>query len=222
MEPVQNHIANKIANETYDGLLDNFIDRHKDCAIINDIVTRPEIVERMSSIYGPNLICRSSRIWPKPPGKTHVPWHQDGIDYALHPTTTVSAWVALTEATTENGCIRLIPKSHRRGYTAHGEVEEPGKTVFSKKISAEDVSEEDMVEMELEPGEFFLFTERTYHSSTKNVSDGTRVGLSIRASPSFVHLNPDEDRPKRAAMLLDGENLNPTTPTVSPPSDCQH
>lgn len=222
LKPVQKHVSKKISKERYENPLDHFIDRHRDCSLINDIVTHPEIVDRMTSIYGPNLICRSSRIWPKPPEKTHVPWHQDGIDYALHPTTTVSAWVALTEATTENGCIRLVPGSHRRGFTPHGDVDSPGETVFGEKIDDEAISEDEVVDMELEPGEFFLFSERTYHSSKKNTTDSTRVGLSIRASPSFVHLNPDEDKPKRPAMLLNGQNLNPSTPIVESPSECQH
>jgi non-heme Fe2+,alpha-ketoglutarate-dependent halogenase len=103
-------------------------DRHLDNSFVADIVCRPEIVHRMVSILGPDVICWRSEFFPKYTGDEGTDWHQadtfggaDGIPHIVWPHGsdfggTMTAWVAFTEATEEMSCMQFIPGTQRTMY----------------------------------------------------------------------------------------------------------
>ena len=74
----------------------------------------PEILDMVNQLIGNDFVLWASGMFGKPPrvGK-QTPWHQDGQYWPIQPLATCTVWVALDDSTTENGCLRYIPGSHR-------------------------------------------------------------------------------------------------------------
>jgi ectoine hydroxylase-related dioxygenase (phytanoyl-CoA dioxygenase family) len=87
-----------------------------------DIVRTPTILDAIENLIGPNLLCWSSTLFVKAPdGKSFVSRHQDGNYWNLSNPEIVSAWLALSPATAESGCMQMIPASHEWDLTEHDE-----------------------------------------------------------------------------------------------------
>lgn len=178
-------------------------DRHLDHEAVYRMYTNPEIVGRMASIYGDDLLLWASHFWNKEPGDPEVHWHQDGAGWFVEPPLTVSAWIAIDEATTANSCVKLIPGSHRR-WLPH--VDAPDGAVFDTMADPEAFDPNDAVPMELEPGQFFLFTERTLHQSDPNTSEMRRLGTSMRVTVPFVNVLEEELYEGYRAAVISGND----------------
>ncbi|NEQ96889.1 MAG: chlorinating enzyme [Cyanothece sp. SIO2G6] len=101
-------------------------DRHLDVDFFAEHICRPEIVNRVSSILGPDVLCWRSEFFPKYPGDEGTDWHQadtfanaSGSPQIVWPKGsedfggTITVWTAFTEATIDNGCLQFIPSTHR-------------------------------------------------------------------------------------------------------------
>ena len=74
----------------------------------------PEIVELVSGVIGENVIRWGCHVFCKPAAEGYeTPWHQDGHYWPIRPLATCTVWVALEPSTRANGCLRVIPGSHR-------------------------------------------------------------------------------------------------------------
>ncbi|MEM7254136.1 MAG: phytanoyl-CoA dioxygenase family protein [Pseudomonadota bacterium] len=97
-----------------------------DCAV-NDAVFRahaghPKILRIIQQLLGPDIKLFGDQLFMKPPGGMEKTYHQDSPYFPIRPMNLVSSWVALDEVTLENGCLWVIPGSHRLGALAHSEV----------------------------------------------------------------------------------------------------
>jgi non-heme Fe2+,alpha-ketoglutarate-dependent halogenase len=102
-------------------------DRHLDVDFLSEHITRPEIVDRVSSLLGPDTMCWRSEFFPKYPGDEGTDWHQadnfSNVAGSKHPQIvwpedgefggTITVWTAFTPATVETGCLQFIPGSHK-------------------------------------------------------------------------------------------------------------
>lgn len=103
-------------------------DRHLDVDVLSDHICRSEIVGRLSSILGPDVLCWRSEFFPKQPGDEGTDWHQadtfasaSGQPQLVWPTQadfggTITVWTAFTETNEETACLRFIPGTHRTMY----------------------------------------------------------------------------------------------------------
>lgn len=161
--------------------------RHMDHRLVYDLVTRPQVLDRMESLYGPDLILWATYFFNKEPGGKEIPWHQDFHYWPIEPAVNMSAWIAVDPATTENSCVRIIPGSHRR-IVPH--ITSREGMAFGQEADPEAVLKaqegREIVEMELAPGEFFLFNERLLHQSEPNRSQKRRMGLTMRVTVPLV------------------------------------
>jgi non-haem Fe2+, alpha-ketoglutarate-dependent halogenase len=100
-------------------------DRHLDLDFLAEHICRREIVDRVSSILGPDVICWRTEFFPKHPGDEGTDWHQadtfanaSGTPQILWPDDadfggTITVWTAFTDANVDNGCLQFIPGTHR-------------------------------------------------------------------------------------------------------------
>jgi non-haem Fe2+, alpha-ketoglutarate-dependent halogenase len=103
-------------------------DRHLDVDFLAQHVTRPEIVDRVTSVLGPDVLCWRSEFFAKYPGDEGTDWHQTdnfanvGTQAQLrwpHDAQfggALTVWTAFTEATVENGCLQIVPGTHNVMY----------------------------------------------------------------------------------------------------------
>ena len=152
--------------------------RHLDSRAVYDLATRPEIVERMACLYGPDLLLWRTNFFVKNRGSKAIPWHQDFNYWPLEPPVIVSAWIAVDPSTRQNGNLQVIPGSHR-SIVPH--VEATPDVQFNEMADAGYYDARDLTDLEMQPGEFILFNERTLHHSEANHSALRRIGLAVRA-----------------------------------------
>ena len=178
--------------------------RHMDSQVIRDIVSQASLVDRMRSLLGPDLLCWNTYLWNKEPGGLEIPWHQD-IDYwPIEPPVTVSAWIAINEVNLINSCPQIIAKSHKKRYPT---VDVEG-AAFATMADPNSFNANEAIDMIMQPGEFFIFNERTLHHSNPNNSNKRRLGMSVRFCPPWVMVN-DNDGPLRGnheSLLVAGQN----------------
>ena len=197
----------------------HYHDRHLDHHAVCRICCRPELIDRVASLLGPDLmIWRSNFQVKKPVADTvgdaqhvaKVPWHQDGAYYGLQPLVLVSAWIAITEATEENGCMQIVAGSHLQTFDHD---HDPERREFDRSVPDDSIDFDSVRTLVLRPGEFVLFNENTVHASGPNRTSQLRVGLTPRISVPFVRVtgNPRgagrdrtrhaPDEPREVAML---------------------
>jgi hypothetical protein len=165
--------------------------RHLDCPFMWELSTRPQIVGPMASVMGDDLLMWRTNFFNKEPGGKEIPWHQDRNYWPLEPEIVISAWLAIDAATTENACVQILPGTHRK-LVPH--IPAGPEMQFNEQADLTGIDTSGMIDMELQPGEFFLFNERTLHHSHPNRSNKRRMGLAIRVIiPQVRVLDYDSD-----------------------------
>lgn len=179
--------------------------RHMDTPAVYDLASHPAIIERIACLLGPDIVVWTTNFWLKEPGAAEIPWHQDINFWPIEPPVNVSAWVAIDDVTVHNACVRLIPGSHRR-FLQHQRA--PDEMAIHEMVDPNAYDADEALNMELKPGEFFLFSERLLHASSANRSSKRRLGLSIRVTVPFVHIFQDSHlHPGHTAILASGRDV---------------
>jgi len=160
-----------------------------------DLCTHPALAATMSAIMGPDLVLWRTQFQYKDAGQGPVAWHQDLafpghlLRPALEPVKNISAWIAIDNATLANGCVRLVPKTHKRHLERRMIQAENGEGLFGRRYRVEYVVDtREAVAMVCRPGQFFLFSESLLHGSTANPTKQRRLGLSIRVTTPDVKI----------------------------------
>ena len=169
-----------------------------------DAVVRNEtILEAVSRLLGPDLLLWNSGFVIKPPGSGYfASWHQDLLYWGLDPQEAVTAWLAYTESTVHNGCVRYIPGTHRGGLL-------PVTETFVRDNMLSRGQEVDLpgaearaVDAVLRPGEFSLHHGLTVHSSNPNRSESTRIGMTM----TFIGTEVRSTKGRDTATLVQGRD----------------
>lgn len=186
-------------------------DRHLDIPALTKIISEPDIVRRFQNLIGPDVLCWRTEFFPKNPGDAGTGWHQvetyaigEAEEGMLTPSERsegvpmeLTCWVAFTDATKENGCLKLIPGSHHQWrYDEKGKIrwrgDQADNTFFGYNYDELRIDknwhpdEQDVRHVEMRAGEFVIFTARCIHGSNPNVSRKQRMGFSVRVVPTHV------------------------------------
>ena len=152
---------------------------------VDDLMRHETVLDAVEDLIGHDLLCWNTLFWVKEGGSdTFVSWHQDLRYWGLDTSDLVTVWLALSPATPESGCMRVLPQSHvgellphEDGYQAHNML------TRGQEISVE-VDESLAVPMPLRPGEASLHNGRLAHASGPNRSADRRIGLSLHYAPT--------------------------------------
>ncbi len=169
---------------------------------LDRVVHHPKILDAVEDILGPDILCWSSRWFIKDRNDGgYVSWHQDvpywGIDVGEN---IVTAWVAITPATRANGCMKVIPGSHRK-LVPHREGVSNNLLLRGQEVAVT-VDESQAVYMELGAGQVSFHHGLMFHGSEESRDDERRIGLAIRYIPTRV--KPLEGLPKDSVQLVRG------------------
>ena len=150
------------------------------------LARRAAILDAVEDLIGPDILVFASKFWIKRARDGgFVSWHQDSAYFGLDPHDLVTAWVALTDSTPGNGCMRVIPGSHLAAAQTHVETFDD-KNLLARGQAIEGIDETAAVDLVLGAGEFSLHHERTVHGSLPNHGDGPRIGLALFYIPTSV------------------------------------
>ncbi len=147
---------------------------HRD-SVFHEFAKAPELVDRVEELLVPELDCFLSQFIFKSPGAMGQPWHQDAHYFPFDRPPQVGAWLAVSEATLENGPLYVLPGSHRKGLCEHVPDPRPGSNFGYMEVQSEDTSAQ--VPLLMEPGDLLLFHSDLMHRSTDNVSQVRRAAM---------------------------------------------
>lgn len=158
-----------------------------------DIVSDERLVDIAEEFLGPDLALYASAYHVKPAKiGTPVTWHQDGGYWPLDPPKVVTLWLAVDEATVENGCMRVLPRSHLNG-VRNIEKEDVSKSLFESGVKMTEAEEAQVVNLELTPGSLSIHHPHAVHGSLANTSDKRRCGLTIAYIPTSTKVLNERD-----------------------------
>lgn len=144
----------------------------------------PNILDMVAQVIGPDIILWNSSFFAKPAvnGKK-TPWHQDGEYWPLRPLATCTVWLAIDEATVENGCLKFMPGSHKqKELRPHRTSKDPNFTLHQELLESE-YDDDKAVPLELEAGQMSLHDVYLLHGSEANDSGKPRRGMTMRFMP---------------------------------------
>ncbi|SLN38609.1 1-deoxypentalenic acid 11-beta-hydroxylase [Roseovarius litorisediminis] len=151
------------------------------------LAQNPRVLNAVEGILGPNLMIWSAEFFIKEPHTTHiVGMHQDLTYWGMGETSDqVTAWIALSPATVQSGCMEFVAGSHKNPIMPHNDTFSENNLLSRGQEIAVDVADSDKTPIELQPGQMSLHHGLTIHGSGPNTSDDRRIGFAIR------YLNPN-------------------------------
>src|SRR2546428_1272418 len=153
---------------------------------LDRLVRHPRILDAVEDVLGPNLLVWSTSFFIKDAhDPAYVSWHQDATYWGLSEPDVVTAWLAFTDATVENGAMRMVPGSHGEQH-AHRDTFAPDNLLSRGQEIAVEVDEARGVDILLRAGEMSLHHVRMVHGSPANRSGDRRIGFAIRYVPTYV------------------------------------
>ncbi|MEL7157875.1 MAG: phytanoyl-CoA dioxygenase family protein [Actinomycetota bacterium] len=150
------------------------------------IVHHPAVLDAVEDVIGPDILIYHTTTWIKEAGQpAFVLWHQDATYFFLDPLEHVTAWVALSDATEEAGCMRVLPGSHRWGQLPHVDAPEE-HNMIKRGMGVQGYDHEEGVPLPVMAGELSLHHTHLLHRSGGNHSDDRRIGIGISYIPTHV------------------------------------
>ena len=167
----------------------------------DELVHNPAILDAVADVIGPDILCWNTNFFIKEasnPG--FVSWHQDSTYWGLDPDDVITAWIAFTDATPENGYMQFIPGTHKVEQLPHLDTFHRDNLLSRGQEIAVEVDKSKAVGVGLRAGEMSLHHIKLVHGSEPNRTGDRRIGLAIRYIPTYVKQTKVRD----AAMLVRG------------------
>ena len=201
--------------EYFDALLTNvlseggssysIISAHMKYGQVYDLLTHPKIVACVKDLIGEDVIGWGAHYFCKMPhDPKNVGWHQDAGYWPLSPSKTVTVWLAIDDATIENGAMRFIAGSHHLGHLTARHREPDENSILGQIVENAEAYGEP-VDVELKAGEISIHTDLLLHGSNANPSPRRRCGLTLRYCSSDVQASFRWDR---EGVVVSGKNRN--------------
>jgi len=179
-EEARNHRTRLEAAEARFGSLHYHSKAHTILTSPAELATQPFVLDIIEAMIGPDiLLLNATYIIKEPQTAAHVSWHQDLTFWGLSDDDQVSMWLALSLATPESGCMRMIPASHKQGLFRH-DVTADASNVLLQGQTVTGVDETAAVMCPLAPGEASFHHGWTLHASMPNNSPERRIGLNVQ------------------------------------------
>lgn len=171
---------------------------------MDELVRHPKVLDAVESLIGPDILIYHLTSWLKEPGDgTHVSWHQDGTYFGLEPYEQITAWIALTDATPEMGCIKIIPGSQVIGQRPHKDMVSPTNLLSRGQTIDHPMDYTKYVMMPLKAGQVSLHHTHIVHCSESNKSSERRIGIGVSYIPTRCRLMYDA---RVSAALVRGQD----------------
>jgi ectoine hydroxylase-related dioxygenase (phytanoyl-CoA dioxygenase family) len=162
-------------------------------------LTNPRILDAIESLIGPEIYSNPvQHVRLKPPehltpvdpatGAVQLgatPWHQDNgvIRAEADDSEIITVWFPLTDATVENGCLSVVPYSHRDGLLPHCPASVENPSGFGVHIKERHFDANGAVPLPMKRGSALFMTKRTVHNSYSNKSGAVRFSFDLRYNP---------------------------------------
>ena len=144
-----------------------------------------EILNIIEQLIGKNFALWNSSFFAKPAFNGQAtPWHQDGQYWPIRPLATCSVWLAIDDATSENGCLKFIKGSHKNKKIKKHKINKSEKLTLNQELLKSEYIEEKSVNLILKRGQISLHDVYMVHGSDENKSSNSRRAMTMRFMPT--------------------------------------
>jgi phytanoyl-CoA hydroxylase len=169
------------------------------------LISDDRLLDIAELFVGPNIALFASHYLCKLPVEgLPVLWHQDGSYWPLEPMEVVTLWLAVDDSLPENGCMRVIPGTHKMELQKLNRRTDV-KNVLSSEIDPALVDDSKAVDLILKAGDVSVHHPNIIHGSNPNTSSKRRCGLTIRYIPTSTRIKTKDNETWPSAFLLRGE-----------------
>jgi phytanoyl-CoA hydroxylase len=218
LEPVDRYVRANADVEWAHKNDDPLREAHYHYRPIYDVCTAPKLLDMIEALLGPDVVLLYSHILNKKPGGLRVAWHQDGpYWHRVEPKIAVTAWIALDDATPENGCMRVIPGSHQGHRDLGQQMSDVPDLIQDRpyELPPGVVDPSRAVDVVMKRGDLSLHDSYLIHGSEPNHSSRRRAALTVRYVPSTTRI---KDQPDRRQFLVRGRAVENGNVYYEPPS----
>lgn len=170
------------------------------------------ILDLVQPIVGEDVVLFSTHFICKPKGNgRRVPWHEDSAYWkgVADPMEICTVWLAIDPSIRENGCMQVIPRTHRtgsKGFSSYVDVDKT-QNVFPTEIAPEQRQNAQRIAIELQPNQCSLHDARIMHGSEPNTSNLRRCGWTMRFASSAVKFSQQHFNGGHQVYLARGRDL---------------
>lgn len=171
---------------------------------VEALCRHPRVLDAVEDVIGPDILVFWGTFFVKEAGSpAFTAWHQDATYFGLEPHEHVTAWIALSDASKEAGCMEVLPPNGtpRQHHHAHSRLEHSINA--AGQVIVEPLDETGITAMELKAGEMSLHHTLCPHRSAPNAASHLRVGYGISYIPAHVRTTGSRRLP---ALLVRGRN----------------
>ena len=144
-----------------------------------------EILNIVEQLIGKNFAIWNSSFFAKPAFNGYAtPWHQDGQYWPIKPLATCSVWLAIDDATSENGCLKFIKGSHKDKKIKKHKINNNEKLTLNQEVLKSEYIEKNSVDLILKRGQISLHDIYMVHGSKENKSPNSRRAMTMRFMPT--------------------------------------
>lgn len=141
---------------------------------VKKFIRHPKLVELTTQVLGEDVdLYYNQTVYKNPEGDKEFPWHQDDAYAPVTPSPYLTCWLAINDATTENGCISVLPGSHHKGLQPH-EQSAIGLVGYPSDASDQGIT------VPVPKGSLIVFWSTVLHKSGPNLSGGMRKAYVIQ------------------------------------------
>ena len=190
----------------YERVFNQYVNLWADYPAAKRVAFDPRLAESARRLTG----CRHVRIYHdhamiKPPGEgsRQTNWHQDAPYWAMDPVGALSAWIAVDDVTTDNGCLHFVPGSHRHGRRESIKLDVDGDSIVDK-MRQQGYEVPEPVTMVMAAGGVTFHHGCTFHHAGPNRSAAPRRAFAIIYIPDFTTFTGAKDAAGAAAQMQPG------------------
>jgi ectoine hydroxylase-related dioxygenase (phytanoyl-CoA dioxygenase family) len=168
-------------------------------AYLRTFVAHPLLAGIARDLVGPNVrLYWDQSVYKQPHSAEPVLWHQDNGYTYIEPQAYLTCWIALTDATPENGCVSVMPRVHRDGTLAH-RTTPVGEECWGDWEAAVDVP--------VRAGSIVVFSSLTPHATKRNTTDDVRKAYIVQYAPdgAIAYYGDRNAGPPTREEILDGD-----------------
>ena len=150
----------------------------------------PNLLDLVEALIGPDIILWGCQVFCKPGGDgMEVPWHQDGQYWPIRPLATCTVWIAIDPSKIGNGCLRVVPGSHKGKRLYSHARSDREDIVLDQEVETDQFDPARARDIELDAGQMSIHDVYLIHGSNANRSKRRRAGLALRFMPATSHFD---------------------------------
>ena len=156
-----------------------------------DIATHPRILDMVAQLIGADIVLWGTSVFYKRAvAGPETAWHRDAQAWPMiKPLATTTVWIAATPSHQGNGCVRVIPGSHRARQIGEHGFADPTASIVARSLAAHEFDASTARDIPIEPGQMIIFDIFTIHGGGPNPGTAPRAGYALRFMPSTSHFD---------------------------------